>query len=58
MTATPPAFTGPAQPYAGGDPYADYRATAHPFTHLPDLADRGLGGCVVAANDEFFAERE
>ncbi|SCF33989.1 allantoicase [Streptomyces sp. LcepLS] len=58
VTATPPAFTGPAQPYSGGDPYADYRATAHPFTDLPDLADRGLGGCVVAANDEFFAERE
>ena len=28
------------------------------FTALPDLAVRGLGGSVVAANDELFAERE
>ena len=28
------------------------------FTHLPDLASRALGGSVVYANDEFFAERE
>ncbi|GAA2403539.1 allantoicase [Actinomadura vinacea] len=28
------------------------------FTELPDLAARNLGGGVVAANDEFFAERE
>jgi allantoicase len=28
------------------------------FTRLPDLASRGLGGGVVAANDELFAERE
>jgi allantoicase len=28
------------------------------FTTLPDLAVRGLGGSVVAANDELFAERE
>ncbi|WP_016908152.1 allantoicase [Streptomyces xiaopingdaonensis] len=53
-------FTAPAVPYAGGDPYADYRAPAggFPFQHLPDLADAGLGGTVVAASDEFFAERE
>ena len=28
------------------------------FTRLPDLASRALGGSVVWANDEFFAERE
>lgn len=28
------------------------------WTQLPDLASRRLGGSVVAANDEFFAERE
>ena len=28
------------------------------FTRLPDLASRALGGGVVAANDESFAERE
>jgi allantoicase len=28
------------------------------FTMLPDLAVRSLGGSVVAANDELFAERE
>lgn len=28
------------------------------FTTLPDLASRVLGGAVVAANDEFFAEKE
>lgn len=28
------------------------------FTQLPDLAVRTLGGAVVAANDEFFAEKE
>ena len=28
------------------------------FTTLPDLAVRSLGGSVVAANDEAFAERE
>ena len=28
------------------------------FTDLPDLAGRQLGGGVVAANDEFFAEKE
>ena len=28
------------------------------FTALPDLASRLLGSGVVAANDEFFAEKE
>lgn len=28
------------------------------FTTLPDIAGRSLGGAVVAANDEFFAEKE
>jgi hypothetical protein len=28
------------------------------FTRLPDLASRALGGSVVWANDELFAERE
>ncbi|GAA2256965.1 allantoicase [Streptomyces amakusaensis] len=52
-------FTGAAEPYAGGDPYADYRAAAGPApAHWVDLADRRLGSGVVAANDEFFAERE
>ncbi|MDS1269179.1 allantoicase [Lipingzhangella sp. LS1_29] len=50
--------TGDAQPYAGGDPFADYRSEHHPFTALVDLADRRLGGAVLAANDEFFADRE
>ncbi|MFD3919483.1 allantoicase [Streptomyces sp. NPDC058595] len=53
-----PSFTGDASPYAGGDPYRDYRSADLPFTHLVDLADRRLGAGVVAANDEFFAERE
>ncbi|WP_329209473.1 allantoicase [Streptomyces sp. NBC_01708] len=57
MTATP-RFTGDASPYAGGDPYADHRTADFPFTHLVDLADRRLGAGVIAANDEFFAERE
>ncbi|MFF3731474.1 allantoicase [Streptomyces sp. NPDC002476] len=47
-----------AAPYGGGDPYADYRTTDLPFTHLVDLADRRLGAGVIAANDEFFAQRE
>lgn len=29
-----------------------------PFTEYPDLAARSLGGAVVAANDESFAEKE
>jgi allantoicase len=53
-----PRFTGAARPYTGGDPWADYRTAAFPFTSLTDLADRRLGGSVTAANDEFFAERE
>ncbi|MFI6647442.1 allantoicase [Streptomyces sp. NPDC050529] len=57
MTATAH-FTGDANPYGGGDPYADYRTADLPFTHLVDLADRRLGAGVIAANDEFFAERE
>ncbi|MFE9854466.1 allantoicase [Streptomyces sp. NPDC005780] len=47
-----------AAPYGGGDPYADYRTTDLPFTDLVDLADRRLGAGVIAANDEFFAQRE
>ncbi|MDW4914096.1 allantoicase [Streptomyces californicus] len=48
-----------AAPYGGGDPYADYRKAGDlPFTELVDLADRRLGAGVIAANDEFFAERE
>ncbi|MBB6174225.1 allantoicase [Nocardiopsis mwathae] len=47
-----------ARPYSGGDPYADYRGGEFAFTDLVDLADRRLGGSVIAANDEFFAERE
>ncbi|MFJ9338799.1 allantoicase [Streptomyces sp. NPDC101733] len=47
-----------AAPYTSGDPYADYRHGDFPFTRLVDLADRRLGGAVVAANDEFFADRE
>ncbi|WP_414167615.1 allantoicase [Streptoverticillium reticulum] len=54
----PPQFTGPARPYPGGDPYADYRTAPFAFDVLPDLADRQLGGAVTAANDEFFADRE
>ncbi|WP_327267809.1 allantoicase [Streptomyces sp. NBC_01218] len=57
----PPRWTGDAHPYAGGDPYADYRTpgpAGFPFSHFVDLAARQLGGGVIAANDEFFAERE
>lgn len=57
MTAIP-SFTGDANPYGGGDPYADYRTADLPFTRHPNLADRRLGAGVVAANDEFFAPRE
>ncbi|MGW9040603.1 allantoicase, partial [Streptomyces sp. NPDC055721] len=53
-----PSFTGDASPYGGGDPYADYRTADFPFTQYADLADRRLGAGVIAANDEFFAERE
>ncbi|MCK1797179.1 allantoicase [Streptomyces sp. XM4193] len=61
MTAASPAptrFTGDANPYGGGDPYADYRSEEFAFAHHVDLADRRLGGGVIAANDEFFAQRE
>ncbi|GAA1510774.1 allantoicase [Streptomyces synnematoformans] len=58
MTDEIPRFTGAAAPYRGGDPYADYRTADFGFAALPDLADRRLGGAVVAANDEFFAPRE
>ncbi|MGW9346600.1 allantoicase [Nocardiopsis flavescens] len=47
-----------ARPYSGGDPYADYRPADLDLDGLVDLADRRLGGAVVAANDEFFAHRE
>ncbi|GAA4672527.1 allantoicase [Streptomyces chumphonensis] len=57
MTALP-RFTGDASPYGGGDPYADYRTADFPFTTFADLADRRLGAGVIAANDEFFAQRE
>ncbi|MGX4688977.1 allantoicase [Streptomyces sp. JNUCC 63] len=57
MTAIP-RFTGDANPYGGGDPYADYRTADFPFARAVDLADRRLGAGVVAANDEFFAQRE
>ncbi|MFI5659229.1 allantoicase [Streptomyces sp. NPDC051684] len=68
MTQTTPApdaqdqdpHANDAAPYGGGDPYADYRTfgDAEAFTDLVDLADRRLGGGVIAANDEFFAMRE
>ncbi|MFE9259047.1 allantoicase [Streptomyces sp. NPDC006879] len=51
-------FTGNASPYPGGDPYADYRTAQFPFTRYANLADRQLGAGVIAANDEFFAQRE
>lgn len=57
MTAIPH-FTGDANPYGGGDPYADYRTADFPFTQYANLADRQLGAGVIAANDEFFAQRE
>ncbi|MEU3774961.1 allantoicase [Streptomyces sp. NPDC032472] len=53
-----PSFTGNANPYGGGDPYADYRTAEFPFTQYANLADRQLGAGVIAANDEFFAQRE
>ncbi|WP_420033682.1 allantoicase [Streptomyces sp. cg28] len=62
MTTTPGTdpHANDAAPYAGGDPYADYRTFGDPagFTELVDLADRRLGAGVIAANDEFFAQRE
>ncbi|MEC4014887.1 allantoicase [Streptomyces sp. H27-D2] len=60
MTSTPShdPHANDADPYGGGDPYADYRGGDFPFTDLVDLADRRLGAGVIAANDEFFADRE
>ncbi|MEU3518209.1 allantoicase [Streptomyces sp. NPDC006654] len=57
MTAIP-TFTGDAHPYSGGDPYADYRTADFPFAQYVNLAGRQLGAGVIAANDEFFAQRE
>ncbi|MEU6097311.1 allantoicase [Streptomyces sp. NPDC047079] len=54
----PTRFTGDANPYGGGDPYADYRTADFPFARHANLADRRLGAAVLAANDEFFAPRE
>ena len=42
---------------AAGTP-TDARDTEPAFTRHPDLASRALGGAVVWANDELFAERE
>lgn len=39
-----------------GKPAHDGEATG--FTALPDLASRALGGAVIWANDEFFADKE
>ncbi|WP_338118351.1 allantoicase [Streptomyces coryli] len=58
MASEIPSFTGNANPYGGGDPYADYRTADFPFTQYANLADRTLGAGVIAANDEFFAQRE
>ncbi|PSM43032.1 allantoicase [Streptomyces dioscori] len=55
---SPARFTGDANPYGGGDPYADHRTADFSFTRYANLADRQLGAAVVAANDEFFAHRE
>jgi allantoicase len=62
-------MSSPVQEQSPGGPDADAvgidpvgRAAAPPpvqdSTHLPDLASRSLGGSVVHANDELFAERE
>ncbi|MFH9070583.1 allantoicase [Streptomyces alboflavus] len=59
MTGSTPSFTGNANPYTPGtEPYADYRTADFPFTQYANLADRRLGAGVIAANDEFFAQRE
>src|SRR5579859_3533624 len=45
----------------GASPAAEFttaEVTTAEFTTLPDLASRLLGSGVVAANDEFFAEKE
>src|ERR1700744_4271154 len=36
----------------------DVRTPSHTFAGLPDLASRRVGGSVLAASDELFAERE
>jgi allantoicase len=46
-----PTYVGLANPNTGGEPKPTY-------VGLPDLASRQLGGSVVAANDELFAEKE
>ncbi|MFE1955954.1 MULTISPECIES: allantoicase [Streptomyces] len=58
--ATDDPHANDANPYGGGDPYADYRTfgDVDAFADLVDLADRRLGAGVIAANDEFFAMRE
>jgi allantoicase len=53
MTSHVPERTGVAAGGPGADP-----APVQDFAHLPDLASRRLGGSVVHANDELFAERE
>ncbi|RVU19280.1 allantoicase [Streptomyces antnestii] len=60
LEATEDPHANDAAPYGGGDPYADYRhfGDTESFADLVDLADRRLGAGVIAANDEFFAERE
>ncbi|MGI8591077.1 MAG: allantoicase [Nakamurella sp.] len=40
------------------EPRISASPTEDQFTRLPDLASRALGGSVVFANDELFAERE
>ncbi len=40
------------------DPTAASASYTSAFTVLPDLASRSLSGAVIAANDEFFAEKE
>src|SRR4029453_4673203 len=65
----PPAGRGGPRHLAARPPDHRRRTTRSPahqgrgmtqtdFTALPDLAVRSLGGSVVAANDELFAERE
>nr|MBA3411590.1 allantoicase [Geodermatophilaceae bacterium] len=49
-SGSPPADESPS---AAGSPPA-----APVFLELPDLASRSLSGAVIAANDEFFAEKE
>lgn len=48
MTASPPA----------SDPTTESAPGTSAFTVLPDLASRSLSGAVIAANDEFFADKE